>query len=130
MSFGDKFKSGDIICSDRFHNGLCMIVQEFGYGLRGEPRYKCIDLIKEDQGWLAYEVCTRFNEPYNWRIATDDDIVNYLARNVHINLGDINNRLKLVYEEDHFRLTYDYADIFLSPDDMLKLKDIIEQRVG
>jgi hypothetical protein len=26
MKFKDKFKPGDIICSDRFHNGLCMIV--------------------------------------------------------------------------------------------------------
>jgi hypothetical protein len=27
MKFQYKFKPGDIICSDSFHNGLCMIVE-------------------------------------------------------------------------------------------------------
>ena len=55
MKFQDKFKPGDIICSDRFHNGLCMVVESSGISLKGEFRYSCEDLVRENKGWLAYE---------------------------------------------------------------------------
>lgn len=50
MKFQDKFKPGDIICSDHFHNGLCMVV-EYGRNssIRGEFNYRCDDLVREKQ---------------------------------------------------------------------------------
>ena len=41
MEFKDKFKPGDIICSDRFHDGLCMVVEDIGIAiLRGSSEYR------------------------------------------------------------------------------------------
>jgi hypothetical protein len=88
MKFEDKFKPGDIICSDRFHNGLCMIVDTLTQNnmWKDEPvfRYSCQDLVKEGQRWSAYEFDSMFDKPYDWRIATDDDIAKYLSRFIDI----------------------------------------------
>jgi hypothetical protein len=88
MKFQDKFKPGDIICSDRFHNGLCMVVESSGISLGGEFRYRCNDLVRDAQNWLAYEKMY-LTRPYSWRIATDNDIANYLSRFIHIPLGKV-----------------------------------------
>lgn len=81
MKFEDKFKPGDIICSDRFREGKCMVVEELKRSYPdGEYWYICVDLILEDQGWIARERNSMRNVEYEWRIATDDDIVNYLSR--------------------------------------------------
>lgn len=90
MKFQDKFKPGDIICSDRFHNGLCMVVESGQISsLRGKFYYSCEDFIKERQGWHAYEFERCGLHSYNWRLATDDDIANYLSRFLHIPLGSV-----------------------------------------
>ncbi len=129
MKFQDKFKPGDIICSDRFHNGLCMVVESIGSPYEFEFRYRCQDLVKEDQWWLAYEFCNYTPKPNNWRIATDDDIANYLARFVHIPLGKIG-----VYEvsltDGGIRLDdgREHA-IYFEAEELVQLGKIINERV-
>ena len=80
MKFEDKFKPGDIIYSDRFRGGKCMVVEELKYSALNEVyMYKCQDLIVENQTWCAYEFDNLSSRQLEWRIATDDDIVNYLS---------------------------------------------------
>ena len=129
MEFKDKFKPGDIICSDRFHYGLCMIVEEGYVGLhREEFKYRCTDLVKEYQLWSAYEFDV-VDRPNNWRIATDDDIVNYLVRYVQIELGKVGT-YNVKYLEDGIMLVDSRDAIILDPKELIQLKQIIEQRVG
>ena len=129
MEFKDKFKPGDIICSDRFHYGLCMIVEEGYVGLhREEFKYRCTDLVKEYQLWSAYEFDV-VDRPNNWRIATDDDIVNYLVRYVQIELGKVGT-YNVKYLEDGIMLVDSRDAIILDPKELIQLKQIIEERVG
>lgn len=87
MKFEDKFKPGDIICSDRFCGGKCMVVEELKVSTIFDAHkeccevytYRCEDLIQKDQWWRAYERDNIWGVEYDWRIATDDDIVNYLS---------------------------------------------------
>ena len=138
MKFKDKFKPGDIICSDRFHNGLCMVVEEGSEGRmwRDEPefRYKCIDLVKEGQGWFAYENDNyMFNFSYNWRIATDDDIANYLSRFIDISLGLVGEWYLAKLTDDGIMLEdrmYTDKDIWFDAKELADLKRIIDERVG
>ena len=129
MEFKDKFKPGDIICSDRFHYGLCMIVEEGYVGLhREEFKYRCTDLVKEYQLWSAYEFDV-VDRPNNWRIATDDDIVNYLVRYVQIELGKVGT-YNVKYLEDGIMLVDSGDAIILDAEELIQLKQIIEERVG
>ena len=136
MNFKDKFKPGDIICSDRFHNGLCMIVGDVEIAfLRGvkDFRYKCEDLVKEGQGWLAYEFGTMFNRPYDWRIATDDDIANYLSRFLDIPLGLVGEWYLAKLTDDGIMLEdrmYTDKDIWFDAKELADLKRIIDERLG
>lgn len=137
MKFKDKFKSGDIICSDRFHNGLCMVVEEVSQSKmwRDEPdfRYSCQDLVRDGQGWLAYERDSIWNKPYDWRIATDDDIANYLSRFLDIPLGLVGEWYvaKLtdsgIVLED---LMFTDRNVYLEADELADLKRIIDGRLG
>jgi hypothetical protein len=104
-----------------------MIVEEAVYGLGF--KYRCIDLVKEDQRWSAYEFDTYFGKPNNWRIATDDDIVNYLVRYVQIELGKVGT-YNVKYLEDGIMLVDSGDAIILDPEELIQLKQIIEQRVG
>lgn len=103
---------------------------------RDEPefRYKCVDLIKENQGWCAYEFDSYlFNKPYDWRIATDDDIVKYLARYLHISIGKIGTHFDVEYSDDGIILQHTLLDderVYLEPQELLDLKRIIDERVG
>ena len=134
MNFKDKFKPGDIICSDRFHNGLCMVVD---YGndnsWNGDFRYSCDDLVREGQRWSAYEFDTMFNKPYKWRIATDNDIAKYLSRFINIPLGKVgeNYIAKLtdtgIVLEDTMFID---GNIHLEADELADLKRIIDERLG
>ena len=129
MKFQDKFKPGDIICSDRFHNGLCMVVGYSGISLGGEFRYTCVDLVREEQGWCAYENEMFLTKPYNWRIATDDDIANYLARFVRVQVPKIGNwNVKLM--DDGIMLD-DGSDcaIYFTAEELVQLGKIINERV-
>ena len=130
MKFQDKFKPGDIICSDRFHNGLCMVVESGGTSLNYEFRYSCKDLVRENQGWLAYEFESFFSSnPYNWRIATDDDIANYLSRFLHIPLGKV-GAYEVSLTDDGIKLDdgRDY-DIYFEAEELVQLNKIINERV-
>lgn len=129
MKFQDKFKPGDIICSDRFHNGLCMVVESNGISIGNEFRYRCNDLIEDGQSWLAYENETYLTRPYNWRIATDDDIVNYLSRFVHIQVPKIGNwNVELMDDGIMLDDGGDY-NILLDVEELAQLGKIINERV-
>lgn len=135
MEFKDKFKPGDIICSDRFHYGLCMIVERFNPKDIWEDNFTCQDLIRDHQKWRAYEFDTMmFNRPNNWRIATDDDIVKYLARFVQIKIGKVGLYEVLLDDEDIILrdtvATEGYGDVYLNAKELIQLKQIIEERVG
>jgi hypothetical protein len=136
MKFKDKFKVGDIICSDRFHNGLCMIVEKYmkiDHSYRHWPeRFKCQDLVKDDQKWSAYEFDSLFNKPNNWRIATDEDIVKYLSTFVEIQLGKVGERYTakltdsgIILEDDMFTSW----DVHFESNELVDLKKIIDQRI-
>jgi hypothetical protein len=130
MKFEDKFKPGDIICSDLFHSGLCMVV-EYGRNssIRGEFNYRCDDLVRENQGWCAYELSSFLGKPYNWRIATDDDIANYLSRFVHIPLGKVGDYE--VTQTDKgicFDNGFDF-NIYFEAEELVQLGKIINERV-
>lgn len=133
MKFQDKFKPGDIICSDRFHNGLCMVVESVKESWRFDDdrwRYSCIDLVKEHQRWHAYECDDfMFKFDYNWRIATDDDIANYLSRFLHIPLGKV-GAYEVSLTDDGIRLDDggEYG-IYFEAEELVQLGKIINERV-
>ena len=130
MKFQDKFKPGDIICSDRFYSGLCMVVESSRCGYtRNAFRYRCQDLVKEEQWWLAYKNRPHLSRPYNWRIATDDDIVNYLARFVHIPLGKVGvYEVTLTDKGICFDNGFDF-NIYFEAEELVQLGKIINERV-
>ena len=129
MKFQDKFKPGDIICSDRFRNGLCMVVESSGISLGGEFRYRCNDLVRDSQNWLAYENEMYLTRPYNWRIATDDDIANYLSRFLHIPLGKV-GAYDVELTDNGIRLDdgSEYG-IYFTAEELVLLGKIINERV-
>ncbi len=135
MKFQDKFKPGDIICSDRFYNGLCMIVDEkYISSLNGKFCYSCDDLVKPQQRWHAYENDNyMFNFSYNWRIATDDDIVKYLSRFIDIPLGKVGEHYvaKLIDNGIVLKDTmFTDSNVYLEADELIDLKRIIDERLA
>jgi hypothetical protein len=133
MKFKDKFKIGDIICSDRFHNGLCMVVESTKIGfVNDEFRYSCQDFVRENQRWGAYEFDTMFNRPYDWRIATDDDIVNYLSRFLDTPLGKVGQFYIAKLTDDGIMLEdlmFTDRDVHLGVEELVDLKRIIGERL-
>lgn len=134
MKFEDKFKPGDIICSDRFHNGLCMVVDEkYISSLNGKFCYSCDDLVKPQQRWYAYEFDNMFNRPNEWRTATDDDIANYLSRFIDIPLGLVGDWYLAKLTDDGIMLedrTFTDKDIYFDAKELADLKRIIDERLG
>lgn len=135
MKFKDKFKPGDIICSDRFHNGLCMIVDYLNEDyFSGQYRYSCDDLVKEGQRWSAYENDNyMFNFSYNWRIATDDDIVKYLSRFIDIPLGKVGEHYVAKLTDNGIVLKdtmFTDSNVYLEADELIDLKRIIDERLA
>jgi hypothetical protein len=129
MKFQDKFKPGDIICSDHFHNGLCMVVGYGGTSLGGEFRYSCVDLVREEQGWVAYGNGKHITKPYSWRIATDDDIANYLSRFLYIPLGKVGPyEVTLTDKGICFDNGFDF-NIYFEAEELVQLGKIINERV-
>lgn len=128
MKFQDKFKPGDIICSDHFHNGLCMVVESSEVSrINGNFRYRCSDLIKEDQMWAAYE--SNLGKLYNWRIATDDDIANYLSRFLHIPLGSVGFYNAELTDDGITIVRGDEVVLSLEAEELAQLGKIIDERV-
>lgn len=134
MKFEDKFKPDDIICSDYFHSGLCMVVTNLEISaITKDFRYRCVDLVKEDQLWGAREFDSMFNKPYDWRIATDDDIANYLSRFVDIPLGKVGLFYLAKLTDDGIileDLMFTDRDVHLEVEELIDLKRIIDERVG
>jgi hypothetical protein len=134
MNFKDKFKPGDIICSDRFHNGLCMIVNYLNEdSVSGEYKYSCDDLVEQGQRWAAYENDNyMFNFSYNWRIATDDDIAKYLSRFIDIPLGKIGQFYLAKLTDDGVMLEdlmFTDRNIHLEAEELVDLKRIIDENL-
>lgn len=133
MKFQDKFKPGDIICSDCFHNGLCMVV-EYGktsplWG-NGEFVYHCQDFVREGQAWIAHKTNRMwYNKPYNWRIATDDDIASYLSRFLHIPLGSVGFYNAELTDSGITIVRGDEAVLSLEAEELAQLGRIINERV-
>lgn len=135
MKFQDKFKPGDIICSDRFHNGLCMVV-EYGktsplWG-NGEFVYHCQDLVREDQGWIAHEYTKPYWEEtpkYGWRIATDDDIANYLSRFLHIPLGKVGEYEARLVDNGLILEAGAHTSLHFNTEELVQLSRIINEWV-
>ena len=129
MKFQDKFKPGDIICSDRFHNGLCMVVESCGTTFEEYFRYRCNDLVRDNQNWLAYEFCQYKHTNNDWRIATDDDIANYLSRFLHIPLGKVGDyEVTLTDKGICFDNGFDF-NIYFEAEELVQLGKIINERV-
>jgi len=106
-----------------------MIVESCGTTFEEKFRYRCQDLVKEDQGWLAYEWGSYVGYPYNWRIATDDDIANYLTRFVEIDLGKVGFfEVKLTNNGIRLDGGTDYT-ISLEAEELIQLGKIINERV-
>lgn len=128
MNFKDKFKPGDIICSDHFRNGLCMVVERLNPKDIWEDSFTCQDLVEDHQKWRAYEFDKMlFNRPNDWRIATDDDIVKYLSRHLIISykVGEYEVRvLDNCLAIEGFDCT-----LYLEADELIDLKRIIDERV-
>lgn len=131
MKFQDKFKPGDIICSDRFYNGLCMIVESSGESpFNGKWEYTCSDLVNDYQRWRTHESDDyMFKFDYNWRIATDDDIANYLSHFVHIQVPKIGNwNVELMDDGIMLDDGGDYS-VLLDAEELAQLGKIINERV-
>jgi hypothetical protein len=133
MNFGEKFKIGDIICSKHFINNKCMVVREIKTNHRGEEAvYMCDDLVIENQRWVAKERDSYFNEEYNWQLATDDQIIEYLSRFIEVDLGKIGDKYIAKYRDDgiYFQSTYiSEEDFSLELNDLIGLKNILEDRL-
>ena len=129
MKFQDKFKLGDIICSDRFRGGLCMVVEKYNPRETWEDSFTCQDLVTDNQKWRACEFDTMFDTPNNWRIATDDDIANYLSRFLHIPLGKVGT-YDVELTDDGIRLDdgSDYGIYFIA-EELVQLGKIINKRI-
>jgi hypothetical protein len=134
MNFKDKFKLGDIICSDRFHNGLCMVVERLNSKDIWEDSFTCQDLVTDHQKWRAYENDNyMFNFSYNWRIATDEDIANYLSRFLDIPLGKVGQFYLAKLTDDGIileELMFTDRDVHLGVEELADLKRIIDERLG
>jgi len=132
MNFKDKFKSGDIIFSDRFRGGLCMVVERLNPKDIWEDSFTCQDLVTDHQKWKAYEFDTMYDQPNNWRIATDTDIVNYLSRFVDIPLGKVGQFYLAKLTDDGIilkDLMFTDRDVHLGVEELADLKHIIDERV-
>lgn len=127
MNFKDKFKLGDIICSDHFRGGLCMVVERLNPKDIWEDSFTCQDLVEDHQKWRAYEFDTMFNRPNNWRIATDDDIANYLSRHLTISYKVGEYEIRVL--DNCLAIKGFDCTLYLEADELVDLKRIIDERV-
>jgi hypothetical protein len=98
-----------------------------------EDSFTCQDLVTDHQKWRAYEFDTMFDQPNNWRIATDTDIVNYLSRFVDIPLGKVGQFYLAKLTDDGIvleDLMFTDRDVHLGVEELVDLKRIIDERVG
>jgi hypothetical protein len=98
-----------------------------------EDSFTCQDLVTDHQKWRAYEFDTMFNRPNDWRIATNNDIVNYLSRFVDIPLGRVGEYYVAKLIDDGIMLEslmLTDRDVNLKVEELADLKRIIDERVG
>jgi hypothetical protein len=73
-----------------------------------------------------------FNFSYNWRIATDDDIANYLSRFLDIPLGKVGEFYIAKLTDDGIMLEdllVTDRDVHLGVEELVDLKRIIDERL-
>jgi len=127
--FDKQFKQGDIICSDKFLYCNCMVVKEDNYGsLYGNFGYTCDDLIVENQRWMAYEFDLYRENPYNWRIATDEDIAAYLERYITTREENLNG-VDVAITDDILTIDYLRGKLCLDMEQAAKLRDYLNKYV-
>lgn len=131
VKFENKFKEGDIICSNRFRFTTCMIVTGDSYqSIGGEFAYRCMDLILPEQYWSAVECDSMWNEYYDWRLANDEDIIRYLSRYVDINIGKLSSEKEVNITEYGIELTNGLQDsLILNDKECMKLFNILKKRI-
>jgi hypothetical protein len=131
MKFEEKFKEGDVICSDNFYNGKLMVVKYFTYrDFIGRIGYTCEDLFLKNQNWSAHEYGCYFDKPYNWRLATDEDYIRELNKRIEVS-EDMGRYGKIVVNEGIDIYINNYSDsITLTPEEALQLRDVINKYVG
>jgi hypothetical protein len=96
-----------------------------------EDSFTCQDLVRDHQKWRAYEFDRMFNRPNDWRIATDDDIANYLSRFLDIPLGKVGEYYLAKLTNDGIILTNEFVEIIhLDANELTDLKRIIDERLG
>jgi hypothetical protein len=98
-----------------------------------EDNFTCQDLVTDHQKWRAYEFDTMFNRPNDWRIATDDDIANYLSRFIDIPLGKVGQFFLAKLTDDGIMLEdlmFTERNVHLGVEELADLKRIIDERVG
>jgi hypothetical protein len=111
-----------------------MVIEEYNeHGVMGE-NFTCQDLVKDHQKWGAYEFRgVMSDKPYNWRIATDDDIANYLSRFLDISLGKVGQFYVAKLTDNGIVLKdtmFTDSNIYLEANELIDLKRIIDERVG
>jgi hypothetical protein len=129
IPFHKQFKKGDIICSDSFHAGKCIVVVE-GSRLEYADRfgYTCDDLIVEKQKWRAYEYTEYDDTTYNWRLATDDDIVVYLARYITTREESLNG-IDVAITDDILTIRDVCGSVYMDMEQAAKLRDYLNKYV-
>jgi hypothetical protein len=98
-----------------------------------EDSFTCQDLVRDHQKWRAYEFDTMFDQPNNWRIATDDDIAKYLSCFVDIPVGKVGEYYVAKLTDDGIMLEdrmFTDRDVHLGVEELADLKRIIDERVG
>jgi len=132
IQFDKQFKQGDIICSDEFHSGKCIVVRESGISsIKGTFHYKCDDLILENQGWHAIEFDTFKEYPNNWRLATDGDICNYIDRFLDVRVEQFGELEELKIENSATGVTIHefFNTLYLDVEQAAKLRDYLNKYV-
>lgn len=130
MEFKDRFKKGDVICSDNFWSGSLMIVEEWNEPTKWHDGYfTCEDMFKNGQKWSAHDI-SNFGNPYNWRLATNEDYIKQIAKRINYNYK-ISEFMDCTVTDKGINIT-DLSDetIYLEPEEAIKLRDIINQYVG
>ena len=122
--FSEQFKHGDIICCNTFHDGKCMIVEEFK-----NDGYVCEDLIVDNQDWRAYDISLRSGAEYKWRLATDKDIVYYLERYVDVREKSIGYGMSLQMTDDTLIIKDCGTAAYLDANQAAKLRDYLNKYV-
>lgn len=129
MKFEEKFKKGDVICSDNFYEGKLVIVKCVNTDFIERFSYTCEDLFLKNQNWSAYQY-NIFGNPYEWRLAKDEDYIRQLDRRIEIS-QDMGNYGKIVVNEGIDVYINDFSDsITLTPEEALQLRDMINKYVG